>query len=263
LELFVAEIVVDLSKPHIFRDWRIVAQEKVKHSDGREYSKISYETSPSFVKKIVEVSLCVFLCSYFVIPHLTTAGLALLVCAVQQNQKQEVLSTKRLEDHFWDRIHQAPSTDELYQKAKRKQPKLHLLLLKKEDTNALSNGCADLHTGALESVIGRTEDEILSTIVFEMTNFAQKRRFDAIDAMKARDMTADEYAKETERVEYDGRKMHHKAISEAVSKNNWNPSMDRYKSDPDYYKDFDSYWNSIQNSPHANNYRTWHRKYYS
>lgn len=251
-----SEIFVDLSQPHAYRNWNIVSQETVNHSDGRTYFKIHYETAPSLIQKIAIV-VSVVICSFFVPPLMGCAmGLCLVLWLVKSERKQEVLSETSLEDHFLNRIQEASSIDNLYQRALRIEPNLHISLVGKEAARTQFNGCARFNEGAVEAVIGRTEDEILSIIVFEITNFIQKNRFYALDH---RTLTADEYAKENERIEYDGTKMHHAAVSKAIRANNWSPSIDIYKKTE---SDFASHWNRIKNSAHAEYYRAWHRAHF-
>ncbi|MEM7175451.1 MAG: hypothetical protein AAF443_05970, partial [Chlamydiota bacterium] len=82
------------------------------------------------------------------------------------------------------------------------------------------------------------------------------------------------YAKEVERIEYNGTLLHHKVIRAAIKEMKWTAikelnlskaldiyfrgeTLDRFRNTE---KDFEVYWNKIKNSPHADYHRkAWDR----
>lgn len=254
--------IIDLSQAHAYKDCKIQALAKVKHTDGKEYTQITYETAPSLVKRIVKVAACALLCSYLVFAASTTFWLCIFVWLAEENVSQNVLSSKSMEDHLWDRIHRCPSVEKLFWRAKSEQPNIYLNLQprsKFKDMPEGSTGAAWINKGKLDASLGKREDAILSTIVFELTNFAQRHRFNELDRTAT---NAEQYAEGNERIEFDGMKMHHEVVSEAIKTNKWAPSIDKFKESLDVWKDFAGYWRDRKNHPHAEFYRKdWHKRH--
>jgi len=266
-------MIIDLTQPHPYRDWSIVAHEKVLHTDGREYSKITYE---------------------------------------QDGNRQEALSAVSLEQHLWNRINEAPSTRQLYEDAQNNLSNsvplyikafkvmvlaccciatagillfskefrkdfyeaymgrvIHLKFHPKEsDPDQLkdSNAYADHDSGELGIFLGDktiydyTEDHILSDMVFELTNFLQQERH---LAARNEATNADQCAEAIEHIEYDGQHIHHRVIWQAIKTNNWNPAMDHYgRALENEWRTFKDFWRERWDDPHADSYRKWWRKHH-
>jgi len=269
-------MIIDLSQPHPYRDWSIIAHEKVLHTDGREYSKITYE---------------------------------------QDGNRQEALSAVSLEQHLWNRINEAPSTRQLYEDAQNNLSKsvplytkafkvivlaccciasagillfnekfrrdfyeaymgrvIHLKFYpqgNKENLPKKSFAWAKLTTGELGIQLGNndildiahsTEDDILSLMVFEFTNFLQCDRLHTVGVSPdiAND---DQYAEAVEHVEYDGAHIHHRVIQQAIKTNKWNPAMDHYgRALKNKWRTFKDFWRDMYDHPHAEAYRKDWRK---
>src|SRR5579885_2781736 len=179
--------IIDLSQAHPYREDKIISHKKVKHTDGREYTQITYQQDSSFIRFIIKVAIGVFLSAYLLPAELYLVGCfvaGFIAAATQEKRKVKVLSTTSLEDHLWNRIRLAPSINQLFWRAKGEQPKIFLSLVPRQTMEDVlpvgSNGCAYLNTGKLVSTLGRTEDAILSTVVFELGNFAQRTAFNRV-----------------------------------------------------------------------------------
>jgi hypothetical protein len=238
----------------------MMAQEKVLHSDGKTYHKISYENSGT--RRIYE----------FAILFILTVGLVLFSPKFQrewnhrETDQVHCLSSISLEEHLLKRVLQAPSVNQLYQKALLKCKNIYVKTYSHGVTpHSLpegSHGSANLTTGELTLLLGHgNEDSTLSTLVFELTNFLQADRFHAIDR-KPCFADANAYAKANEQVEYDGMRIHSQAIQEAIITNNWNRSMDEYGRDlATDWKTFEDFWKYQGSHPHADHYRAFFNKH--
>ncbi len=150
-----------------YKNWAICSQISVIHQD-REYYKITYKNEE-------------------------------LSC--------DVLSEVSIEDHLWKRIHECPPVKELYEEAVNEQKKNSLskrdgIFLKLNDLNKTdsinyeASASSDFLEGEIIVQLGQTENQLLSSIVFEMINFKQQKIFFEIDqCAKSRSIGPDEYAK--------------------------------------------------------------------
>lgn len=103
---------------------------------------------------------------------------------------------------------------------------------------------------------GLSDEKAISCFVFELINGINAHKHKALDN-KSRwgEIEREEFVKETEYIEYEGTLLHHEVIQEAIKEMNWNESLDLFSYQSD---DFESYWEWIKTTSHAEYYRsTW------
>jgi hypothetical protein len=114
---------------------------------------------------------------------------------------------------------------------------------------------ADTFNNTIEILSSRSDDEILDDFVFELTNVLQCSKHNdvfqkVIDGM----LTCEDYAYQTERIEFEGTKIHHRVMQAAIKQMGWSQSLDFYKNSSNL--NFNLVWYlSKFFSPHTNYYR--------
>ncbi|MBS0653431.1 MAG: hypothetical protein JSR39_07910 [Verrucomicrobia bacterium] len=257
---------INLHSDHLYKDWKIASQELLSNSNGREY-KIVYEKDQDILERICKLVIGIFLIA-------CTLGHAAFFNqfperfneAFQTKLIDEATSTQSLESYILEKIDRCPCVQRLYAEALAElqaQTGHTSLGIRFHSSNSSvfpegSRGLANFSTGHVELQFGIEEDELTAIFIFELTNFKQVRRFYEINARlhSGQFSTADEYAMECERVEYEGIHMHHRIVQEAISTNLWNSNLDIYHSGlQNEYATFEDYWNHERNGPHVNYHR--------
>ena len=105
----------------------------------------------------------------------------------------------------------------------------------------------------IEINANQTDDVILATFVFELTNATSAQKFHQLaqDAEKGI-ISRENYAKTNEYIEYQGALRHHAIMRRAVQEMEWNSKVDFFKDIP---RNFEVYWRRIKNGTHTEHYR--------
>ncbi len=103
-----------------------------------------------------------------------------------------------------------------------------------------------------------SDEEALSFFVFELINGIYANEHSILfKKAKWGEIDRENYAKETERIEYIGTLVHHSVMSKAIKEMNWNETLDIYRHQSN---DFEIYWSQIKDSSHTDYYRkSWDR----
>ena len=113
-------------------------------------------------------------------------------------------------------------------------------------------GC-NMESRIIEVDERHTDDEVLATFVFELTNAVSSQSFhELIVAAQQGNIDRETYAKETERIEHEGTLRHRRIMSSAIKTMGWDRSMDIFRR---LKTSFDEHWPYIKNSPHTEFYR--------
>lgn len=117
-----------------------------------------------------------------------------------------------------------------------------------------------------EIVIDRTSPDLqkFHILIYEMLNASQSETFEAIYEAAARDLLGDEeYAKYVEEYEYNTTKMHCHLTAECRENGSW-PflplGISSQACHEKYQEDFDTRWERIKDTPHAQIYRDKYRE---
>jgi hypothetical protein len=252
---------IDLLAHHPYKDWMILKQKEVRSNNGARNYKITYAKDRDLSERILRVAGCIML---------VIASLGLVLCSkkfrecfvlsFRKRVIKEVYSPLRIEDYLWKRIMGAPSTKKLHIAALGEMPQskkeitIRFLTQENRYFPEGSSGAASLDTGEILLELGRPESELLRTTVFELTNFQHRKRFERIDQrmMEGSITNAEEYAKESERIEYDGMRIHSEVVQKAIISNGWRPEIDHY----DWllktkWKTFEDYWQDVKQGPRS------------
>lgn len=257
---------INLHSDHLYKDWKIVSQELVPISSGREY-KIVYEKDQDLIERICKLVVVLFLLA-------GTLGHAAFFNkfperfneAFQTKLLDEATSPQSLESYLLEKINRCSSVQRLYAEslAELQAQTGHTSLgiqFHSPDSRIFpegSRGLANFATGNVELQFGIEEDELTAIFIFELTNFKQIRRFSEITARlhAGHFSTADDYAMECERVEYEGMHMHLRVVQEAIATNQLSPSLNIYQHAlQNQYCTFEDYWNHERNGPHVSYHR--------
>jgi hypothetical protein len=224
--------IISLLESSEYKDWEIISQDKIIYQ-GKEYYQIGYKKNRE-----------------------GEAGLS-----------QTVLSDISVEDYLWNRIHQCAPVEKLYNEALKEQKEnknakkidINLILEKLDSPNGpeyQSSASSNFEEGEIVVKLGKTENEMLSSVIFEITNFKQQKLFEKIDDIEyLKSIDADQYAKETEHIEYNGIQIHHDVIQQAIQTSGWDQEIDEYATVLDSWQTFEDYWKERSDDEHAHYYR--------
>ncbi len=99
----------------------------------------------------------------------------------------------------------------------------------------------------------RSDEEILSIFVFELTNAIASEKFHALDqAAKKGKISREDYAKRKEFIEHQGMLRHETIMRHAAKEMRWNVPSSVFM---DGEKDFGRYWEQIKDRAHTESYR--------
>lgn len=226
-----------------YKNWAICSQRKIER-EGKEWYQITLKKEQDSNETAPQKSI-----------------------SQEEDLSQIVLSETSIEDYLWKRIYECPPIRQLYDEALKEQQgnettaKHHIHLKLADPKTPFSHGheagaWSDFAEGEITVLLGQNANQLLSATVFEMTNFKQQKTFSHIDQqVKLGRISANKYAKESEKVEYNGMKIHHHVMQQAVSVYKWDEEIDEYASDLESWKTFEDYWKDRKDDDHANYYR--------
>ena len=185
------------------------------------------------------------------------------VAQAAQAKEQVVQKPGELENLFLTKIAACPAAQQLYQQATAAQKAHHLAgktLFPNIKVQVVTKGAipfeanCDWFNGQLNVSQEGSQNLMLSYVIFELCNFKRQAQLNNVweRALKGEIRTADEYAKEFERVEHGSVAEHRQVIGSAIETSGWDESMDIYKHN---CVDFEAQWQQLKDTPHANCYR--------
>lgn len=239
--------------PHYRKN--ILYLEPIRDFKGRRFTRVIY-SSDLTIRKI-------FRCTMLSFVLLVGAGTPLFFGSFRRryaaafSSSDSVCVKQNLTDYFWKKIRHSPSAYHLHRRALHFYSHITLSFCKKGElktaTRKIWTGASDVHLGQIFLSLGRNQEQLFSTFLFELINLSQGRKILSLQE-KARDgdISPNHYAKEMERIEYKSARMHHQVVKASIESSLWSRGLDRFKDLPPSFKED---WQAIKYSDHANSYR--------
>jgi hypothetical protein len=286
--------VICLSEDNPYHKWKVLAQRKL--AGPERYTELTYLRPGCDVNRdssLVRIASVVFLVTAAVgtcgfpcfsktfrnYVRLAASGELYLTTLNLRKKIVTVYSKTSLEEHLWKQLKKCSFGKSLYKKTKEIQKKafksgavtsrtisLQLLpygriRLFSKDKKPWPAQC-NLRTGRISISLKEKEEKMLGSLLFEVINLFFQKKFRKIDkrAAEGKIKSANKYAKEVERIEYDTAKLHDVAIAFSVREGNWNKRMCKQLFNSEtFQKD----WKKVKKSAHAEDYRIIYREFYA
>lgn len=253
-----------------YKDWDVVAQEKVSEGASTKYS-ITFERTMGFVERSAKGAFLKFL----LFTGFWESRVEVLEKELVSGRVRKIVTSDAcVEDLLIARIVECPATRRLY-KAARTNGLKHVRIWDRGAPEAahivkVTDANAQFSEHRINMAMGHSLNWYLGTLAFETTNFIHLPRFNASDEVFNQqpvtddqvheEELADNWAKAQEEIEWDGAMLHHEAMREAIQKQGWDPSVDAFGEMIETDKNFQTYWEKIRKNKHAETYREDFRK---
>ncbi|NUP07328.1 MAG: hypothetical protein HOW73_14855 [Polyangiaceae bacterium] len=149
-----------------------------------------------------------------------------------QVEDEEVAEDKHeaLDTQLFETLLKSPTYQAWIEQIQQRDPRPLKFITKETDEND-SRAHYNVHANeiALQDFLAGDPNRRMSYMAFETTNALQQARQDQLDARAAAGtIDKEDYAREAERIEYEGLVMHHELMLEGIEKYGWDPSVDRF-----------------------------------
>jgi hypothetical protein len=284
--------VISLSEDNPYHKWKVLAQRKL--AGPQRYTELTYlrpgcdVNRDSSLVRIASVAFlvtaafgtCGFLCfskAFRNYVWLAASGELYLTTLNLRKKIVTVYSKTSLEEHLWKQLKKSRYGKMMYEQTKEIQKKafksgavtsrkISLQLLPYGRLRLFSkdkpwSAQCNLKTGKISISLKEKEEKMLGSLLFEVVNLSFQKKFRKIDkrAAEGEITSADEYAKEVERIEYDTAKLHDGVIGLSVREGSWNTRMRKQLFTSESFK---KHWKKIKSSAHTEDYRIVYRELY-